>query len=180
MPAKGGEKLAKTIPVVRRGNGKTFRLPLAGIAVGEAQGALQVGERTRGRRAHVGLRHNGDVGNLGDARFHELQRVSRGRLNAKHNRIGHRGDIGFRLPDAHALDDDPIVKRAEQRRSRKSDICEPAKPPARGDGADEHAVIFRVGAHAHAVAEQRAAARPRRRIDGHHRHGLPRRRAIRR
>ena len=96
------------------------------------------------------------------------------RLDAQHDRIGNGGDIGLGLPaNADAFHDHLVIERAEQGGCRKDDIGEPAKPSARGDGADKHAVVLGVGAHAHAVAQERAAACPRGGVDGHHGHGLP-------
>ena len=124
------------------------------------------------RLAHIGLGDDDDIGQLHYAGLHELQAVARTRLDAENDAVDGEGNIGLRLADADAFDQHPVEQGAHQGGRRDRLVGQAAEPVARCHGADENALIFRVGRHARAVAEKRAAGAPRRRIDRDHAHRL--------
>ena len=83
--------------------------------------------------------------------------------------VGGADDVDFVLADADGLDDDDVEAggveddRGLGRRPRQA-----AEMAARRHAADEHAGVFGVRLHAHAIAEDGAAAVRARRIDGEH------------
>ena len=82
--------------------------------------------------------------------------------------VGDHGDVGLRLADADGLDDHPIVHRAHQHDRGQGLGRETAEPAARRHRAHEHTRILGIECEADAIAQQRAAALPRRRVDRDH------------
>ena len=159
--------------VATRGRGQDHRNPPVVVAREQGQRALDLVFGAARRPAHIGFGDDDDIGQFHHSRLHELQGIARTGLDAEHDAVDGEGNIGFRLADADAFDQHPVEQSAHQSRRRYRLVGEAAEPVARGHGADENALIFRVRRHARAVAEKRAAGAPRRRIDRDHADRLP-------
>ena len=138
---------------------------------GKAKRALYVSPCTRGSTAEIALGDSDDVGNFDNSRLHELERVTGPRLDAEDHRIGGKRDVGFRLSDAHRLDQHDVVESAHQHHGGKGDLGKAAQLVARRHGAHEDAAILRICSKPRAIAQQRAAGTFRRGIDGDDRDG---------
>ena len=134
---------------------------------------MQVAPRAQRDVAEVGLGHHEHVGDLHDPRLQELQDVARAGLDDDGDGVGHLGDVGLALADADGLDHDDVEGGGQRLRGRARGGREPAEAPGRGGRADEDAAVGRVEGDPRAVAEQRAARAPRRRVDGEHRDAAP-------
>ena len=139
-----------------------------------ARGA-QLERRAHGERAALGafairLVDHEQVADLHEPGLHRLDAVAR--LGHQHHRrrVGGLRHLELALPDAHGLDQDAReAGRVEHVADLRGVDREPAEAAARRHRADEHARIARQLAHAHAIAEQRAAAERARRVDRHDR-----------
>ena len=98
-----------------------------------------------------------------------LHAVAPARVHDHDGGVGGAGDLDLDLADADGLDDDPRLARGVEhaRRARRRER-EPAEVAAGGHRADVDAGVGGVVLHAHAVAEDRAAAERAGRVDGEH------------
>ena len=103
----------------------------------------------------------------------------------RHDRdVGGADDVDFVLADADGLDEhDVLAGGVEHERGLAGRAGQAAEVPARRHAADEHAAVAGVRLHAHAIAEDGAAAERAGRIDRDDADGLrrlPRSAAVRR
>ena len=134
---------------------------------------MQVAPRAHRDLAEVGLRDHEHVGDLHDPGLEELQHVARSGLDDDGDRVGHLGDLGLALADADRLDDDDVEGGRERLRGGARGRCQAAEPAGGGRRADEQAGVVGGDGQPRAVAEQRSARAPRRRVDGEHGHAAP-------
>ena len=124
----------------------------------------------------VGLGDYHDVGHLHDAALDALQLVARARNLQQHEHVDHRMYGRFGLSDAHRLDEDHVESRGFAQHDRLARLAgHAAQRSRRGRRADEDVGIARNALHAGFVAENRAAAAFRRRVDGQHGELVPQR-----
>ena len=134
----------------------------------ERSARAQVAARAQRDLAEVRLGDHEHVGDLHDPALEELQRVAGCGLH--HDRDGVRDlrHVGLALADADRLDDDDVERGGERRGGLARRGREPSEPPRGGGRADEDGVVGGIERDPRAVAEQRAAAAPRGRVDREH------------
>jgi hypothetical protein len=136
----------------------------------QLQHVAQVLGRDGGQR-QVGLGHRQHVGNLQDAGLDGLHLVAQARRAGDDARVGQVHDLHFRLPGAHGFDDHAVkAGRIEQVDDAARGRRQPAHMPARGHRTDEDIRVRAMFAHAHTVAQHRAAGDGAGRVHRHHRH----------
>ena len=107
----------------------------------------------------IGLVDDEDVGDLHDAGLERLHVVAGARHQRDDRDVGGADDVDFVLADADGLDDDDVLAGGvEDERRVAGRARQAAQVAARRHAADEHARVAGVRLHAHAVAEDRAAA----------------------
>ena len=143
--------------------GGRLRRPLAAA---EVEPGSELGRRPRGEVREIGFVDEEDVRPLEDARLHELDEIAGGGLGHEDEGLDEVRDAGLGLPDADRLDEDDVEGGGQHVEARAGDLREAAELLARRERAEEDARIPRRGAHAEAIAEQRAARLPARRVDG--------------
>ena len=115
----------------------------------------------------IGLVDHEHVGDLEDAGLDGLDLVAEPGHGDDDRGLRLRHDVDLVLPDADGLDDDDVeahgVEHGDHVAGRARQAAEVA---ARGERADEDAVVGGVALHADAIAEDGAAGERRRRIDG--------------
>ena len=114
----------------------------------------------------IGLVHEEDVGQLEQARLHELDQVARCGLCDEYEGLDEIRDAGLGLPDADRLDDHVVEARGQHVEARPCDFREAAQLIAGCERSEEDACVAGGGAHPEAVSEQCPAGLPARRIDG--------------
>jgi hypothetical protein len=140
-------------PVIRA---ERLQRKIAGDRLHEAIGSLS-----------IGLVDDEDIGNLHDACLDRLHVVSGTRHEHQNRHVGRPDDVDFVLANADGLDDhDVLAGGIEDERHVAGRAREPAKVATRRHAADEDPLVLRVDAHAHAIAEECAARKGARRIDG--------------
>ena len=135
-------------------------------------------EVTRGlvRPGAVGLVHDEDVRDLEHAGLDRLDVVTKPRHGDQAHRVGDAHDLHFLLPYSDGLDEhDAIAERVEDIDDARRRAREAAGMAATRHAPDEEALIEEPLAHADAVAEDRAAAERRGRVDGDDRDAVGRR-----
>ena len=110
---------------------------------------------------------------LHQAGLHRLHGVAALGHQDDERRVGRLGHVELALPHADRLQqDDVVARRVEHVDGRLGGEGEAAERAARGQAADEHAVVVGAVGQAHAVPEQRPPRERTRRVHGHDRHRL--------
>jgi hypothetical protein len=134
----------------------------------ERQDALDLAHHRVGERV-VGLVDDDHVGDLHHAGLQGLDRVARARDQHEHDGVGVVDDVDLGLADADGLQEHVVLAGGvHQQRGLQRRLGEPAERPARGHRADVDPGIEEVVGQADAVAQQRAAAERRGRVDREH------------
>jgi hypothetical protein len=122
----------------------------------------------------VRLVHHEDVGDLHDPRLQCLDLVAEPGHEDHDAHVGRAHDLHLVLADPYRLHEHHVLAGGGE---HGDDVPrgrgEAAEVPARSHRADEDAVVESVGLHTDAVAQDRAPAERRRRVDGHDANGAP-------
>ena len=124
----------------------------------------------RVRQRMVGLVDDDDVRDLHHAGLERLDRVAGAGDQHQHDRVGVVDHVDLGLPDADRLEEDVLLAGGvHQQRGLQRRLGQPAERAARRHRADEHAGVEEVLGEPDPVAQQRAAAERRGRVDREHR-----------
>src|SRR6185369_11581996 len=97
------------------------------------------------------------VGDVHDARLHELDVIAGERLEHQHRRVGQVRDLDLALADTDRLDEDQIEEMSQEPRRGPRAPADAAEIALRRLRAEEDPSLADREAHADAVAQERAA-----------------------
>ncbi len=141
------------------------RLPVA-HPLGLAHHVAQLPDHLGGA-GDVGLVDHEDVGDLEDARLEDLHAVAGNRRGDHDGGVDRLHHLELALADADGLEQAAVAAAGVDEPDRLAGGAgQAAEVAARRHAADVHAVVTGVALHAHAVAEDGAAAERARRVDG--------------
>ena len=122
----------------------------------------------------IGLVHHEHVSDFHQTGLVGLDGVAPTRVHHHHGGIGRTDDVGLHLTHPHGLHHNPIATHGRQHHQGVTGgTGQPTEVTPGGHGPYVHTVIACDVAHAHAVAQDGAAAERAGRIDGQYGHGPP-------